>query len=354
MSGRGQQGKPASPASNDKKKGSKTKPQEKKALNLSTLSTSSADMDMSFDTTANSVKELQKMFEHKLSLITTKFQTELSLVTTKLQTEVDTLYNVVKMKDEVIGKLQTELGEVKQSLNYLHKETSDNHKLINETNNVMEKKIKETNHTMQGIKSKNVDLEDRSRRCNLVFFNIPEADKNEPEDCEKLIHNVLDNLNILSNEEVWIDRAHRLGRKKTDADKPRPIIVKFCYFKQKDFIIKNAFKFRNCETNVSEDFSKETLEVRKKLLNHGKMAKQTYNDPVKSLVNYKANYKRLTLTYSLNKKDVNAKKVTRHFNLDDISSNVYWFVLKPINGNTRPQVSESQNNGYQLETNNSA
>ena len=30
MSGRGQQGKPASPASNDKKKGSKTKPQEKK------------------------------------------------------------------------------------------------------------------------------------------------------------------------------------------------------------------------------------------------------------------------------------------------------------------------------------
>ena len=308
------------------------------ASNTSNIST---DLDISVDMSTNSVKELQKMFEYQLSLVKTEFQSK-----------VDTLYNVIKMKDDVIGKLQTEIGELKKSVSYLTKETSDNNKLITDCNKTMEGNFKKSTDYMQEIKDKTVDLEDRSRRCNLVFFNFKEPENNETEDCEMKIHNLLDKLGILSDEDVWIDRAHRLGRKRPHMEKPRPIIVKFSYYKHKEEIIKNASKFRDCEINVSEDFAKETLIVRRKLVNYGKDAKQKYEDPNKSIVNFKVNYKRLILTYSLNKKDPYAKKITRSYSLDNITDNAHWFVLKQsAQDPLRRQISGNQGDGYQAGSN---
>ena len=97
-------------------------------------SNASTDLDVSFDKTANSVKELQLMFEHQLTLVKTEFQSK-----------VDTLYNVVKLKDEAIRKLQAEIGELKQSFNYMSKEISKNHNLVNECTKTMEHKFEDTN-----------------------------------------------------------------------------------------------------------------------------------------------------------------------------------------------------------------
>ena len=289
------------------------------------------------DKEATTLEELRAHYDQKFKFMEARFDAK-----------IDTLTKVIEKKDDVIGKLNIEIGQLQKGLSFMSTETSEIRKCAEKNKKVLETKLEKNEKEADALKQKTVDLEDRSRRCNLVFFNIPETKNNEPENCEQLIHNVLDKLDILSNEEVWIDRAHRLGRKKTQMDKPRPIIAKFCYFKQKDFIIKSASKFRNCEANVSEDFSRETLDVRRKLLDHGKKAKQTYEDPVKSLIHYKINYRRLTLTYSLNKKDSNAKRITRSFSLEDISNNKYWFMLKPTaNDSTKYQVSESRNEGYQ-------
>ena len=51
-------------------------------------------------------------------------------------------------------------------------------------------------------------------RSNLVFYNLPEVDK---EDSFSTVHDVLANkMEIDANNEIEIEREHRLGRKRDD------------------------------------------------------------------------------------------------------------------------------------------
>ena len=134
-------------------------------------------------------------------------------------------------------------------------------------------------------------------------------------------------LNIFNGEDIWIDRAHRLGKRREDATKPRPIIVKFSYYKQKEKIIKSGAKFKNCRINVSEDYSKETLNVHSQLWKYGKEAKDLlYTDNTKGIKHCKIAYRRLILTYTTNKNNINATTFTRSFSLDYIQKNARWYV----------------------------
>ena len=128
--------------------------------------------------------------------------------------------------------------------------------------------------------------------------------------------------------EVYIDRAHRLGRRKTEsAIRPRPIIVRFSYFKDKQHIIMNGRKFKGTNIGVSEDYSKQTLEVHRQLNNHAREAKEIkFSDPVKSIKHYKITYRRAVLTYSTDKTNTNARTFTRSFSLEDILKNNQWYI----------------------------
>lgn len=81
------------------------------------------------------------------------------------------------------------------------------------------------------LRAKSVDTEARSRKLNLVFFGVADA---EEETWAQLQEHVVklcrDKLNI-DVQESSIDRAHRLG--KFRPDRCRPIITKFCFFKKK-------------------------------------------------------------------------------------------------------------------------
>ena len=171
--------------------------------------------------------------------------------------KLDALYKVIDQKDEVIGKLNRDIGELKQSFDFLSKETSDIKKSQAEVSKYLENEIENTSKSIKEVKNKTVDLEDRSRRQNLIFYNFAEASYGEQEDCDKMVEDFLDSQNFFPDEQIWIDRAHRLGRRSPGSDtRPRPIIVKFSYFKQKDRVIKNGIKLRNSHINVSEDFSR--------------------------------------------------------------------------------------------------
>ena len=60
-----------------------------------------------------------------------------------------------------------------------------------------------------------------------------------------------------------IDRAHRIGGKK--AGKNRPIVVKFTFFKDRDAILRNKKMLAGSQMHITEDFSQEIREVRKRL-----------------------------------------------------------------------------------------
>ena len=183
---------------------------------------------------------------------------------------------------------------------------------------------------------------------NLIFYNFPEAEPGENEDCEQLVHNIINSRKIFdSDSDVWIDRAHRLGpRKPQNNDRPRPIIVKFAYYKQKNEIIRKGHLFKGCTINVSEDFSWETLAIHKDLWKYGQAAKSNYNDNTKSITYFKVSYRRLVLTYTCNKNDPHAKKFTRSFSIDHVKQNSNWYVppvSKPVQPDRRSHTANSAN-----------
>ena len=211
----------------------------------------------------------------------------------------------------------------------MSKETSEIKEKIKDSNDMMKSKFHETESTVEKVREKTVDLEDRSRRSNLVFFNFKESSREATENCEKMVEDLLKQLNIFGNEDIWFDRAHRLGKRKPEHEtKPRPIIVKFSYYKQKERIIKSGYKFKNCPINVSEDFSKETIQLHAKLRACGRDAKETlFSDEKLAIKYYKITYRQLLLTYTTDKSKTDARTFTRYLSLKDITENPgTWFV----------------------------
>ena len=100
-----------------------------------------------------------------------------------------------------IGKLQAELGEVKNACNFLTEETTDLHSQIK----INEGNLTSHNKKQNEVISKTVDLEDRSRRNNLLFFNIPEASgskdgRSDNENCEEKIIHILEEKQFYSSD----------------------------------------------------------------------------------------------------------------------------------------------------------
>ncbi|KAH8027101.1 hypothetical protein HPB51_002255 [Rhipicephalus microplus] len=100
------------------------------------------------------------------------------------------------------------------------------------------------------------DSEDRQRRCNLVFYGFEDASDETWAQSEKRVMDL-----CLANMEVSvqprdIERAHNIGR--FQPSKNRPIIVRFCHFKDRELVLSNIKKLKDTNYSISEDLSPNT------------------------------------------------------------------------------------------------
>ena len=142
------------------------------------------------------------------------------------------------------------------------------------------------------------DLENRSRRNNIVIFNLPEGTEQDS-DCCSFIGNMLKkDCNI---DQVSIQRAHRTGRMKSQQpgsrpDKPRPIHVGFTFFQEKekcrkalaDLFKSKTFGPSQAKLFVANDYSQKVQQLRRdklkelcRLKNEGKNAFFVYPATIK-------------------------------------------------------------------------
>ena len=145
--------------------------------------------------------------------------------------------------------------------------------------NVLEEKVKKLEERCENIETelqefynnqidpeyiyiKLVDLEDRSRRCNLRIDGVTEKKGETWEQCEEEIQNVFKEK--LGLENINIERAHR-SKGKTSSNKPRTIVCKLLSYKQKKEVLKNAKKLKGSNIFIDEDFCFETMQRRKVL-----------------------------------------------------------------------------------------
>ena len=101
--------------------------------------------------------------------------------------------------------------------------------------------------------------EDQLRRNNIVIDVIAESPKEKWKDTENKLHQ------MLYDYRRWCD-----NRKAAESS----IITKLYNYKDKEYILKNAHHLKDTNIYIYEDFSKETMAIRKSLWDKIKKLRQ--------------------------------------------------------------------------------
>ena len=115
------------------------------------------------------------------------------------------------------------------------------------------------------LENKISTMEDQLRQNNLVFYGIPEGDRESWSITEEKVQNVLkDNLEMDTNGSE-IEKAYRVGQKRQTSQ--RPIIVKFSNWKIRSQVKEKAREHLHQDSNIriGEDYSHKTREIHRKL-----------------------------------------------------------------------------------------
>ena len=140
------------------------------------------------------------------------------------------------------------------------------------------------------VKDRLIDVETQNLSNNLVFFAIDEKpvimdtesanagnegvdneENKETQKVENCIEVVLDfcvnTLNIEhARENIKIEKAYRLGKRTDDAVRPRPIVVKFSQYSDREKIRKSSGRLKGTNYGISPQYPPEVLANRKKLI----------------------------------------------------------------------------------------
>jgi hypothetical protein len=179
---------------------------------------------------------------------------------------------------ENMENIQTELKEVRKSIEYAHSEIDD----LKKENEKKAQVQRETTERINKLEADNItllnsviDLKARSMRDNLLFYNMPEE---SDENTTAMIHKLLEEKLGFEDAamKIKIDRSHRLGKKKQGETKAQPIVAKFNFHQDKVSIMRNAKKLKGTGSRIeiSEQFPEEIARERKRLYPEFKKARR--------------------------------------------------------------------------------
>lgn len=195
----------------------------------------------------------------------------------KILSEINTKLNKLDNIEQHLARVDVEIKELKDSFTFVNDTTDE----LKEEQKKQNASIKSLEESIARIEARNtdlhrelVDMKSRSMRSNLVFYNLPEQEKEDP---FAVLRELLGTkMGIDESNEIEIERAHRLGGKREDG-KPRPIVAKFLRFQDKEYIRKSAYLLKGTKIGIADQFPKEIAEARKKLYPEMKKAKSEGN-----------------------------------------------------------------------------
>lgn len=179
----------------------------------------------------------------------------------------------VDKMDQKINLIENRMSDIERSRSFdssLTDEMSKRQKDIEKIMQDLRKKDEQQRSLEAEMKAEIIDLKSRSMRDNLLFYKIAEE---KDENCEIKIQNFMkENLKIETASNIKIQRAHRVG--KYNGSKTRPIVVKFAFYPDRERVRKAAVNLKGTEYGISEQYPREVMETRKKLIPVMKKARE--------------------------------------------------------------------------------
>lgn len=208
--------------------------------------------------------DIFKILMQRLEAMDSKL-TQMQTTQTGIQNSMTSLTVQINGLDAKISTLDTRVGDIEKSRQYdsqILDEISTKQKNI-DTEFKKFKEAQKITSNESSLMEEIIDLKCRSMRDNLLFHKIPEE---KDENCEEKILNFIENEMKIENgkTDIKIQRAHRVGR--FNASKVRPIVAKFAFFPDRERVRKAASSLRGKPFGISEQFPREIMETRRKLV----------------------------------------------------------------------------------------
>lgn len=147
-----------------------------------------------------------------------------------------------------LDNIDKNMSDIKGSVNEINIKLANLSATVDSVSAVAEKNATD----IQSIKYKLDQYEQYSRRSNLRFFGIPEAEK---EDTDKVILDILQNKMDITLSILDLERTHRVGKKKDGATRPRAIIVKFSSYRIRSLVFNKKKCLKKTGIVVREDLT---------------------------------------------------------------------------------------------------
>ena len=149
-----------------------------------------------------------------------------------------------------VQNMETRFSNFEQSL----KEVKESNQKLAESQEEINQNVKELNDRvgqletdLKSSEEKREKLEAQSRRENLRFHGIPESRDETWEETEDKVREYISKDLDLNQSNISIERAHRIP----GTEKPRTVIVKFSFYKDKEKILK-SYREKRKEFNERE------------------------------------------------------------------------------------------------------
>ena len=189
----------------------------------------------------------------------------------------------IQDNNERLEKFNKETVDLKTSLETSQEKFEKNFQKVNDNLSKQKQKLKEDINELwkdnDQLCERLKDLEDRSRRDNLMIDGIAEVQNEMWEQTEEILQNLFKEK--LQLESISVERAHRVGNK--EKNNKRTIVVKVASFKDKLKINSEAWKLKGTIISINEDYSKEMLEIKKE---KWKEAKELRNNGTYAILFY--------------------------------------------------------------------
>ena len=225
-----------------------------------------SEMKKDFSQLQKEMTELRRTNE----AFTAEFQTTVTkavieVVSSLKQNWMDEVLGIVKVKTDNFDSVAEDLENVKWDVRELKRADP-----VTQAAGVVGE---ETNKRMEMVEDKVVDLEARSRRNNIIIHGVQEQ---RDEQCLWLAHDVIEQ-DFQIKDWVVIERAHRIGKKKAWATRPRPLIIRFLDYNDK-MKVKSARKTLPSHISVTDDLPFAIRMAQKQLVPRLNAAKQHTNN----------------------------------------------------------------------------